>query len=60
MGIAKVEYKVVFNNSPVLKDRVVEFIKDNSSTIQLFKTRELAIMLGVSQQYLKRLMNEYS
>lgn len=59
MGIAKIEYKLIFNNQPVLKDRVIEFITDNKSVLPLLKTREVAIMLGVSQQYLKRLMNEY-
>ena len=59
MGITKIEYKLTFNNQPVLKDRVVDFIRDNKSVLPLLKTREIAIMLGVSQQYLKRLMNEY-
>ncbi len=59
MGVTKIEYKLTFNNQPVLKDRVIEFITDNKSVLPLLKTREIAIMLGVSQQYLKRLMNEY-
>jgi AraC-like DNA-binding protein len=60
MGTTRIEYKLIFNNKPVLKDRVLDFIEMNKPILPLLKTREIAIMLGVSQQYLKRLMNEYN